>query len=216
MKDEPFEITTEILLRAYTLGIFPMSESRDQHEIFWVDPKRRGILPIERFHISRSLRRKILKNPFRITFDKAFTQVISGCADRQETWINTKIASLYEGLFDQGHAHSIEVWNDDRLVGGVYGVAIGAAFFGESMFSRQTDASKIALAYLTHRLWKDGFTLFDTQFITDHLLSLGAEEISKSDYHKRLDAAVIRHALFRANAPLPSPYEITQPRTQTS
>lgn len=216
MKDEPFELTSEILLRAYALGIFPMSESRDDPEIFWVDPRTRGVLPLTGFRISRSLARQIRKSPFQITYDTAFEDVINGCADRDETWINPKITALYKGLFQLGHAHSIEVWDENTLVGGVYGVSLGGAFFGESMFSRASDASKIALAYLTHRLWHDGYTLFDTQFITDHLQSLGAEEIPRAEYHTRLAQAIARPARFRAEAPVPSPQEIVQPRTQTS
>ncbi|MDE3080145.1 MAG: leucyl/phenylalanyl-tRNA--protein transferase, partial [Paracoccaceae bacterium] len=176
MADESAKITPGLLLQAYAAGVFPMAESREADEIHWVDPRRRGIFPIDGFHISRSLRRRILSGAFTVTTDRAFDAVIDGCAGREETWINAEIRSLYLALFEMGHAHSVEVWRGEDLVGGVYGVTLGAAFFGESMFSRATDASKVALAYLICRLRQGGFTLFDTQFLTPHLASLGAVE----------------------------------------
>lgn len=208
-------LSPEMLLRGYTIGIFPMAEHRDDAEIFWVDPKRRGVMPLDGFHMSRSLRRRLRNCGFRITVDTAFDAVVDGCADRAETWINAEIHDLYVALHNAGHAHSLEVWEGDELIGGVYGVAIGAAFFGESMFSRRTDASKIALAYLVDRLAMAGFQLFDTQFLTEHLASLGAIEITRGDYHRRLEAAISKPADFAAPA-IPTAYEVIQRNTQTS
>ncbi|MBJ6371434.1 leucyl/phenylalanyl-tRNA--protein transferase [Sedimentitalea arenosa] len=208
-------LTPELLLQGYTIGIFPMAEHRDDAEIFWVDPKRRGILPLDGFHVSRSLRRRLRRGQYHVTIDTDFPGVLDGCADRAETWINAEIRALYIALFDAGRAHSLEVWDGDDLVGGVYGVAIGAAFFGESMFSRRTDASKIALSYLVDRLGKAGFRLFDTQFLTAHLASLGAIEVTRAEYHRRLAEALALPADFRAPK-TPSPYEVMQRKTQTS
>ncbi len=208
-------LTPELLLQGYTIGIFPMAEHRDDAEIFWVDPKRRGILPLDGFHVSRSLRRRLRRGQYHVTIDTDFPGVLDGCADRAETWINAEIRALYIALFDAGRAHSLEVWDGDDLVGGVYGVAIGAAFFGESMFSRRTDASKIALSYLVDRLGKAGFRLFDTQFLTAHLASLGAIEVTRAEYHRRLAEALALPADFRAPE-TPSPYEVMQRKTQTS
>ncbi|WP_093423217.1 leucyl/phenylalanyl-tRNA--protein transferase [Tranquillimonas alkanivorans] len=212
----PQVITPRMLLSAYAQGVFPMAESRDDPEIFWVDPRYRGIIPLDGFRISRSLRRKIRREPFRVTFDSDFAGVVDGCADRDETWINVTILELYEALFAAGHAHSVELWEDDLLVGGVYGVTLGAAFFGESMFSRRTDASKIALAYLLDRLRAGGFTLFDTQFLTPHLASLGAVEIRRSEYHARLERAIGQEASFNAAGPAPTGLQLLQRMTQTS
>ena len=212
--DEP--LTPETLLRAYAMGIFPMAEDRESEAIFWVDPRRRGILPLEGFHISRSLRRRIRQAPFALTTDTDFAGVVAGCADREETWINATIAELYGALFRAGFAHSLEVWEGDALVGGVYGVTLGAAFFGESMFSRRTDASKVALAYLVDRLRRAGFHLFDTQFVTPHLKRLGAQEVSRGEYHRRLVAALGAEADFAAPGPLPGPQELLQRSTQMS
>lgn len=196
MPDPADEITPKILLGAYATGIFPMSEGRDDPEIHWVDPRRRGILPLDGFHISRSLARRLRQGGFTVTADRAFSQVVSACAERGETWISRRIQSLYETLHALGHAHSIEVWQKDRLVGGVYGVTLGAAFFGESMFSRLTDASKVALAHAVRGLKADGFRLFDTQFLTPHLVSLGAVEIPRASYHRLLKAALDGTARF--------------------
>jgi leucyl/phenylalanyl-tRNA--protein transferase len=209
-------LTPETLLKAYTVGIFPMADSRDAPEIYWVDPRRRGILPMQHFRYSRSLRKRIRTCGFTITADTAFDAVVAACADREETWINPQIRSLYHSLHETGHAHALEVWDGSELAGGVYGVAIGGAFFGESMFSARRDGSKIALAYLTDRLLICGFTLFDTQFITGHLRSLGAEEISRSAYHDRLARAIRLPAQFDADSPFPSPQELLQRRSQTS
>ena len=195
-------ITPDLLLQAYMSGIFPMAEGRDDPELFWVDPRRRGIFPLDRFHISRSLRRALRRPDHSVSFDRDFTGVLDGCADRAETWINDEIARLYEALFDRGQAHSVEVWDEDGvLIGGVYGVALGGAFFGESMFSRRTDASKIALAWLVDRLNLAGFSLFDTQFLTHHLASLGAVEVPRAVYHAQLSDALLLDANFAAVGP---------------
>jgi leucyl/phenylalanyl-tRNA--protein transferase len=201
-------ITPDILLRAYAAGIFPMAESRDDPHIHWVDPRRRGILPLDGFHISRSLRRRLLRADWRVTADTAFAQTVQACADRDETWINDTIFANYVALHGSGHAHSIELWEGNELIGGVYGVTLGSAFFGESMFSRRTDASKAALAYTVHRLRAGGFTLFDTQFLTPHLASLGAVEIPRGDYHRRLAAALDTRASFHPQAYSPSPSDV--------
>ena len=190
------DLTPDLVLNAYARGIFPMSEARDDEGLFWVDPVKRGIMPLDGFHISRSLRKTILQEPFAVTIDADFKAVIEGCADRDETWINDQIFDIYLSLHDARHAHSLELWEDSTLVGGVYGVTLGAAFFGESMFSRRRDASKIALAYLVSRLNAGGFQLFDTQFITDHLASLGAIEITRARYHALLKDALSVEANF--------------------
>lgn len=183
-------ITPEILLQAYAMGVFPMAEARDSADIQWVDPRRRGVFPLDGFRISRSLAKTIRQERFAVTTDRDFAGVVRACSDRPETWINDQIFYLYNGLHAMGHAHSLEVWQDDLLVGGVYGVSLGAAFFGESMFSHRTDASKLALAYLIHRLRAGGFQLFDTQFLTPHLASLGAVEVPRAEYHRRLEKAL--------------------------
>ena len=210
------EITPQLLLQAYAAGIFPMSEGRDDPNLFWVQPKRRGIIPLDGFHISRSLARRIRQNPFEIRINSDFAGVVAACADRDETWINAEITALYSALHEEGFAHSLELWQGRDLVGGVYGVALGAAFFGESMFSRARDASKIALAYLVARLNAGGFTLFDVQFTTPHLIRLGAIEISRIDYRKRLDAALEKQADFKAGGALFTPQDVLQRNTHTS
>jgi leucyl/phenylalanyl-tRNA---protein transferase len=177
--------------------------------VHWVDPRLRGILPLDGFHHSRSLARTLRRWPHRVTVDTAFAEVVLACADRPETWINDTILDLYLALHTRGYAHSLEVWEGDDLVGGVYGVALGAAFFGESMFSRRTDASKLALAYLVHRLRAGGFTLFDTQFLTPHLASLGAVEIKRADYHRRLAAALAERATFNPPGYSSSPVSLS-------
>jgi leucyl/phenylalanyl-tRNA--protein transferase len=191
-----FRLTPDHLLSGYAQGIFPMAEARDDPTVHWVDPRLRGIMPLDGFHVSRSLARRLRRWPHRISVNAALEQVVLACADRPETWINATILDLYLALHARGHAHSLEVWEGDQLVGGVYGVALGAAFFGESMFSRRTDASKIALAYLVHRLRAGGFTLFDTQFLTPHLASLGGIEIKRAEYHRRLASALVQRASF--------------------
>ena len=187
-------ITPELLLRAYSIGLFPMSDAADDPEIFWVEPEMRGILPLDAFHISKSLAKAVRKKPFDIRFDTAFDAVVEKCAeeaeDRPSTWINDTIKDLYGALHKLGHAHSVEAWEGDALVGGLYGVSLGSAFFGESMFSRRTNASKICLVHLVERLKIRGFTLLDTQFTTEHLKTFGAIEVAKQDYIKLLDAAM--------------------------
>jgi leucyl/phenylalanyl-tRNA--protein transferase len=201
------EVTPDLLMRAYGMGVFPMSENRDDPDIFWVDPIRRGIFPLDTFHISRSLAKRIRRGGYTVSLNADFEGVLDGCADREETWINAQIRALYMALYDRGEAHSLEVWDRDELIGGVYGVTLGGAFFGESMFSRATDASKIALAFLIEHLRRCGFTLFDTQFVTDHLISLGAIEIPRADYHKMLTWALRHDADITAHS-LPSPSEV--------
>jgi leucyl/phenylalanyl-tRNA--protein transferase len=209
-------LTPENLLRAYAAGIFPMAEGRDDPDLHWVDPRRRGILPLEGFHISRSLARRLRAAEFDITIDTDFEGVLRGCADRPETWINPPIHALYVDLHRAGFAHALEVWEGRALVGGVYGVTLGAAFFGESMFSRRTDASKVALAWLVDRLRAGGFILFDTQFLTPHLASLGGIEITRAEYHRRLADAIHRPATFMPRGYAPTPYSVAQRRIQTS
>ena len=190
------DISPELLLEAYRQGVFPMAESRDDPEVFWVDPKRRGIIPLDGFHVSRSLARTLRQGRLRVTCDADFEGVVAGCAARDETWISGPIADLYAELHRRGHAHSVEVWDGEQLAGGVYGVALGAAFFGESMFSRRTDASKVALFHLVERLRSGGFRLFDTQFLTPHLASLGGVEVSRTAYRRMLGDALGRTGVF--------------------
>ncbi len=192
-----------------------MAEHRDDPELFWVDPKFRGVFPLDGFHISRSLARRIRSCGYRITIDQDFAGVVDGCADRADTWINPELRRLYGALQQSGHAHSLEVWEGTTLVGGVFGIVLGAAFFGESMFSRRTDASKIGLAYLVDRLRQTGFTLFDTQFITAHLASLGAIEIPRAIYHSELNQALDASADFTTELEQ-SPQGVIQRITQTS
>lgn len=179
-----------MLLRGYAAGIFPMADSRGAGDVFWVEPRSRAIIPLDRFHLSRSLARRIRSGRFRISRDQAFHQVLLACADRDETWINAAIERATLGLHAVGHAHSIECWHEDRLVGGLYGVKLGRAFFGESMFSRMTDASKVALAWLIARLRVGYFTLLDCQFMTPHLASLGATTVSRDRYVGLLGSAL--------------------------
>ncbi len=189
-------LSPEHLLMAYAQGVFPMAEGRDDPAVHWVDPRHRGVIPLDGFHLSRSLTRRIRRWDHRVTVNADFAGVVAGCADRAETWISTTIFDLYTRLHAMGHAHSLEVWEGETLVGGVYGVTLGAAFFGESMFSRRTDASKVALAYLVHRLRAGGYVLFDTQFLTPHLASLGGIELPRAAYHRRLADALTRIATF--------------------
>jgi leucyl/phenylalanyl-tRNA--protein transferase len=188
------DITPDLLLRAYSIGLFPMADSADDPELFWVEPELRGIIPLDDFHISKSLAKTIRRAPFEIRYDTAFEQVMDGCAapapDRPTTWINAKIRSLYATLHSMGHAHCVEAWEDGELVGGLYGVSLGSAFFGESMFSRRTDASKICLVHLVQRLRRQGFVLLDTQFTTEHLKNFGAIDVPKARYEKMLARAI--------------------------
>ncbi len=194
------ELTPDLLLRAYATGLFPMAESAEDPELFWVDPERRGILPLDSLHIPRRLKKTLRQGRFEVTADRDFLGVLRGCAERtpnrKSTWINAEIIRLYAALHAMGAAHSIECWHEERLVGGLYGVALGGAFFGESMFSRITDASKVGLIHLVARLRRGGFTLLDTQFVTAHLARFGAVEISRRVYRKRLDAALETEARF--------------------
>lgn len=193
-----------------------MAESRDDPDLFWVDPQFRGVFPLDGFHISRSLARTIRQEPFAVKMNTAFMDVVAGCADREVTWINPQLLGLYNKLHQMGHAHSVEIWEQETLVGGVYGLTINGAFFGESMFSRRTDASKIALAYLVAHLRQGGFRLFDTQFITPHLASLGASEIPRDAYHILLEQALNAGADFLHSAEMPTAYSVLQCMTQTS
>ncbi len=188
------ELTPELLLRAYAAGIFPMSESRDDPGVFWVDPQVRGVLPMDDFHIPRRLKKTVRSGAFDVRCDTAFAEVLDKCAeskrDRRETWINAAIRNAVIGLHDLGFAHSVETWRDGKLTGGLYGVALGGAFFGESMFSRARDASKVAMVHLVARLKMGGFQLLDVQFITDHLRQFGAQEIPARLYLEQLDDAL--------------------------
>jgi leucyl/phenylalanyl-tRNA---protein transferase len=179
-----------LLLQGYAAGIFPMADSREASELFWVEPRSRAIIPLDRFHLSRSLRRTLRSGNFSVTIDRDFPAVIAACADREETWINADIERAMLALHSTGHAHSIEVWGGSELAGGLYGVKLGRAFFGESMFSRRTDASKVALAWLVARLKAGGYTLLDCQFMTAHLASLGAVNISRRAYVSLLSGAL--------------------------
>lgn len=194
------EITPDLLLRAYSVGMFPMAESADDPALFWVDPETRGIFPLDRLTISRSLAKLVRSDRFAIRIDSDYEGVLDGCAaaapGRDSTWINARIRTLYRALFDRGQVHTVEAWRDGALVGGLYGVAIGAAFFGESMFHRERDASKVALVHLFARLRAGGFRLLDTQFVTDHLATLGAVAVPKAQYHLLLADAVSRQADF--------------------
>ncbi|MFN7023808.1 MAG: leucyl/phenylalanyl-tRNA--protein transferase [Pseudorhizobium sp.] len=187
-------ITPDILLRAYSIGLFPMAESADDPEIFWVEPEVRGVLPLDDFHVSKSLAKAIRKRPFHIRVNTAFDRVIDLCAeaadDRPNTWINATIRLLYSELHRMGHAHSVEAWEGEELVGGLYGVSLGSAFFGESMFSRRTNSSKVCLVHLVERLRAKGFTLLDTQFTTEHLKTFGAVDVAKEEYLEMLKEAV--------------------------
>lgn len=193
-------LTPQILLRAYAAGIFPMADDADDPEIFWVQPEMRGVLPLNAFHIPKSLAKKVRQAPFDIRINTAFRQVIGACAetttDRERTWINRTIRDLYCQLHGMGHAHSVEAWDDDQLVGGLYGVTLGRAFFGESMFSRKTDASKICLVHLVERLQERGFVLLDTQFTTEHLKRFGAIDVPHDDYEDMLADALAGEAEF--------------------
>ena len=215
MKPEKL-LTPELLLQGYASGIFPMAESRDDPEIFWVDPRLRGIIPLDGLHVSRSLRRRLRAEPFFVTINQDFDGVVSGCADRDETWISDTIFDLYRALHLARYAHSIELWQGNRLVGGVYGVALGAAFFGESMFSRQPDASKIALVYLVDRLRLGGFTLFDTQFVTPHLATMGGIEVPRAEYHRKLGHALEGRGDFNAAPAMPPIDQVLQRIAQRS
>ena len=193
-------LNPEILMRAYAAGIFPMAQSRDDPELFWIDPEWRGIIPLDEFHVPRRLKRTIRQDRFEVTSNKAFAEVIDACAEsdkgRPDSWINDEIAGAYRELARLGHAHSIECWRDGRLAGGLYGVSLGSAFFGESMFTRERDASKIALVHLVARLRCGGFTLLDSQFTTQHLQQFGAVEMTREAYKRLLAEALEIEARF--------------------
>lgn len=198
------EITPQLLLKAYSIGIFPMSESVDDPGLFWVEPEMRGILPLNNFHTPRSLKKSFRRNNFEVRVDSDFEAVVAACAgdgiERDGTWINQRIRNLYSELFEMGYCHSIETWHEGKLVGGLYGVALGGAFFGESMFSKKTDASKIALIHLVYRMKVGNFRLLDTQFTTEHLERFGVVEIPRDDYRILLENAVGQEADFFAYA----------------
>ena len=201
---EMLELTPDMLIRAYAIGVFPMAEDRDDPELFWVDPRMRGIIPLDDFHVPRRLKRTVRSGRFHVTFDHAFEEVIEGCAEsteiRPRTWINDRIVTLYTSLFHMRNAHSVEYWRDGELVGGLYGVSLGGAFFGESMFSRERDASKVALVHLVARLRSSGFRLLDAQFTTDHLSQFGACEIPRKEYRIKLAEALNIDAHFDPDA----------------
>jgi leucyl/phenylalanyl-tRNA--protein transferase len=200
-----FRLTPEILIQAYAAGIFPMAETADDPELFWVDPTRRGILPLDAFHVPRRLARLVRQDRFEVRCDSAFEGVMRGCAESNEkrpnTWINDEILRLYKALFTRGAAHSVECWLEGELVGGLYGVSLGAAFFGESMFSRVTDASKVALIHLAARLRLGSYRLLDTQFLTPHLAQFGGIEISRARYQRLLDDALRHRGVFPRDLP---------------
>jgi leucyl/phenylalanyl-tRNA--protein transferase len=216
----PTPLTPELLLRIYAAGIFPMAEDADDPTLHWIDPEQRGILPLNGFHVSKSLQKTVRRNPFDVRADTAFGAVVAACAeprlDRPTTWINGEIRRLAGRLFEMGHAHSVECWRDDRLVGGLYGISLGGAFFGESMFSRATDASKVALCHLVARLRRGGYVLLDTQFLTEHLARFGAVEIPRAEYHERLAAALVTTAEFYRGPLDAGDLAFRQSLTQTS
>lgn len=203
-KTDPFhiELTPDLVLRAYRAGIFPMAEDANSPDVFWVSPDKRGILPLDSFHVSRSLRKAMRSSGFSIRVDTNFNATIDGCAsfgtDRETTWINASIKRIYGQLFDRGLCHTVEVWDGDELVGGLYGLSIGAAFFGESMFHTRTNASKMALVHLVERLNAGGYRLLDTQFVTEHLATFGGIEIPREDYELRLSEALQHEGDFFA------------------
>ena len=194
-------LTPDLLLQAYAVGLFPMAERKDDPSLYWIDPELRGVLPLDAFHLPRRLARTVRSNRFDIRCNTAFEDVIKSCAEpgtgRAETWINAPILQLYTALFHRGQAHSVEAWREGRLVGGLYGVSLGGAFFGESMFSRETDASKVTLVHLVARLIEGGYTLLDCQFQTDHLRQFGVVEIGREEYRDRLARALKREARFQ-------------------
>jgi leucyl/phenylalanyl-tRNA--protein transferase len=195
-----YRIPPDLLLKAYASGVFPMAESASDPEIFWVRPESRGVIPLDAFHVPKSLRKVIRQNRFKIRVDTDFEGVIDACAEerdeRRSTWINEPIREAYVGLFARGHCHSVEAWREGKLVGGLYGVKLGRAFFGESMFSRETDASKVCLVHLVERLRERGFLLLDTQFTTEHLKRFGAIDVPRGRYEKLLEKALKGEAKF--------------------
>lgn len=209
------KLTARTMLAAYAMGIFPMAASASGPELFWFDPQQRGVLPVGGVHVSRSMRRLLRQDRWQASIDRDFAGVVAGCADRDETWINTELLALYAELFDLGRAHSLEIWQDGALIGGVFGLSLGGAFFAESMFSRRPNASKAALIWLSEHLARCGFALWDTQYPNPHLASMGGTTIARSDYHRRLTRALSLTADFSAHA-LPSAQALLQDTTQTS
>ena len=213
-------ITPDLLLKAYACGVFPMAEDRTDPGLFWVDPKQRGVIPLDRFHVPRRLARLVKGDRFDVRINSAFVAVLEACAEaadnRPSTWINKEIVRLYSQLNERGYAHSVECWQDDELVGGLYGVDLGGAFFGESMFHRVTDASKVALVHLVARLKAGGYTLLDTQFVTDHLRQFGAVEIGRDAYQERLREAILASGNFYSLPDDVASATILQLSTQTS
>ncbi|WP_395710880.1 leucyl/phenylalanyl-tRNA--protein transferase [Reyranella sp.] len=214
------EITPDLLLQAYRIGVFPMGERRDDPKLYWLDPRRRAVLPLDGFHLPHRLARTIRAGRFQVTADTAFTETVLACAEPRpghpESWINGPIVELYTELHRRGHAHSVECWSDGQLVGGLYGVSVGAAFFGESMFSRQRDSSKVALVHLVARLIVGRFRLLDCQFMTDHLRSFGAIEIAREEFRPLLAAAIEQSADFQRDLGGADPCSIVQASTRTS
>jgi leucyl/phenylalanyl-tRNA---protein transferase len=214
------EITPELLLQAYRIGVFPMGERRDDPKLYWLDPRLRAVLPLDGFHLPKRLARTVRSGQFEVSADAAFTETMRACAEPRpghpESWINDPILALYGELFARGHAHSVECRRNGELVGGLYGVSVGAAFFGESMFSRERDASKVALVHLVARLIKGGFRLLDCQFMTEHLRSFGAIEIPRDDFRALLANAVERTADFQRDLGGVDPCAIVQASTRTS
>ena len=203
-ENSTMEITPEVLLKAYACGIFPMAESADDPALYWIEPDMRGVIPLEGFHLPARLARTVRTSPFTVWVNRDFDAVIDGCAeakpDRARTWINGRIRKIYRSLFEHGHCHTVEVYDGDKLVGGLYGVSLGRAFFGESMFHHARDASKIALVHLIARLRAGGYRLLDTQYVTEHLRTFGAVEVGKRRYHKMLEEAIVGEADFGALA----------------
>ncbi|MGQ3672472.1 leucyl/phenylalanyl-tRNA--protein transferase [Xanthobacter sp. TB0136] len=218
--DDSFQITSDVLLKAYACGIFPMADSADDPGLYWVEPEQRGIIPLDGFHIPSRLARTVRSDKFEVRVDSDFDAVIAACAapqkGRENTWINTPIRRLYRELFDRGHCHCVEAWLDGRLVGGLYGVRLGGAFFGESMFHTERDASKVALVHLVGRLIAGGFRLLDTQFVTSHLASLGAIEVPRRQYQKLLKDALASPADFYCWPSAVTGAGALQPISQTS
>jgi leucyl/phenylalanyl-tRNA---protein transferase len=218
--DKMIEITPQVLLKAYSCGIFPMAESADDPALYWIEPQHRGLLPLDSVHVPARLARTIRSTAMDVRIDTDFPNVIEGCASsrpgRNSTWINSRIRSLYQDLFDMGHCHTVEVWSEGRLVGGLYGVALGGAFFGESMFSFERDASKIALMHLTARLIFGGFRLLDTQFVTDHLRQFGTIEVGREEFHRQLDASLQVRGDFLALSKSPSARDVLTILTSAS
>jgi leucyl/phenylalanyl-tRNA--protein transferase len=214
------EITPQVLLKAYAVGIFPMAESAEDPGLYWIEPESRGIMPLDGFHLPRRLRRTVAREIYEVRIDHDFEAVIAGCAapaeGRPKTWINERIRRLYGDLHALGYCHTVETWKDGRLVGGLYGIALGAAFFGESMFSRERDASKVALVHLVARLRASGFRLLDAQFTTNHLKQFGAIDVDRQRYHRLLEKALAEEADFYRSAGGATVEELLQSLSQTS